>query len=55
MVGDPLRRRVVLWEGVSSGPVDTWEWDGANWLLTSWEVALTPGAEMSITAEELIP
>lgn len=30
-------------------------YDGANWLLTSWEVALTPGAEMSITAEELIP
>lgn len=29
-------------------------YDGANWLVTGWSVDLTPGATMSITAEELI-
>jgi hypothetical protein len=37
LVGDPLRRCVVLWGGQgSNGPTnDTWEWDGATWTPTS--------------------
>jgi hypothetical protein len=30
-------------------------YDGANWLVTGWSVDLTPGATMTVTAEELIP
>jgi len=44
----------ILPTSVLDGP-QIISYDGANWLVTSWEVAMTPGADMSINAEELIP
>lgn len=29
-------------------------YDSANWLVTSWEIPLTPGSDMTLTAEELL-
>jgi hypothetical protein len=29
-------------------------YDGAKWLLSSWDMPLTPGADMSVSCEEYI-
>lgn len=47
-----LSARIVP-TNVLDGP-QVLSYDGANWLLSTWEVDLSPGADMAISCEELI-